>query len=360
MRDLSRLVGVILLLIASRAFAVAEVEKEWKQDDARILINSPADFDEKKPTLLIVYLPPNGSTIEMTAGAKLQPGMDWHYDIQHIAAQTRKLRQIDRERNIVVAYIEANAKTYKLTWPTWRKEKGEQNGKIIRKLVDEVAASLAPSQPTIALAAHSGGGSFIFGFLNGGDAIPDTIERIAWIDANYAYDNEKDHHGDKLLAWLKNDPKRHLIVLAYNDRAATLDGKPFVSETGGTFYRSHRMVEFFNATDAKLTKTRRDAFDEFVGMNGQIHFLLHTNPEKKILHTVLVERNGLLEAMTWNTPLHGKWGGEFWGARAYSDLMLPAQAQATARNHPNEPRAPVNLIPEPGRLTVARLSGGSG
>jgi hypothetical protein len=59
-------------------------------------------------------------------------------------------------------------------------------------------------------------------------------------------------------------------------------------------------------------------------MNGQAQFLVHGNPEKKILHTVLVERNGLLEALTLGTPLEGKWGGEFWGDRAYAKFVGPA------------------------------------
>jgi hypothetical protein len=75
--------------------------------------------------------------------------------------------------------------------------------------------------------------------------------------------------------------------------------------------------------DAKLTQSTRGPFEEFVGMNGQIHFLIHGNPEMKILHTVLVERNGLLEAMTLGTALQNKWGGEFWSDRAYSDLIAP-------------------------------------
>jgi hypothetical protein len=297
-----------------------EQQRTWTTDsDVRILMTAPDSFDPKKPTLLILFALPNGSTIEMTIGSKLLPGMDWHYDIQHIAAQTRKLRQVEHERNIVVAYVEADAKTYKLTWPTWRKEKGEAGGKIIRGIVDEIANALAPARPQIDLVAHSGGGSFLFGYLNAADTIGENIERICWIDANYGYD-DAEHHGDKLLTWLKGDPKRHLVVFAYNDRAATLNGKPFVSETGGTFYRSHKMVERF-AKDVKLERLDREPFEGYTGMNGQIHLLLHTNPEKKILHTVLVERNGLLAAIMWDTPMQNQWGGQFWGERAYTDLV---------------------------------------
>src|SRR3954454_9117902 len=78
-----------------------------------------------------------------------------------------------------------------------------------------------------------------------------------------------------------------------------------------------------------LSESTRGPFEEFVGMNGRVHFLIHTNSEKKILHTVLVERNGLLEAMTWDTSLHEKWGGEFWGERAYSDFVAPSTMAVT-------------------------------
>ncbi len=104
------IIAAVLLVSPVRA-SEPEKLKEWTQNEARIVTNTPAEFDPAKPTLLIIYALPNGSTIEMTMGAKLEPGMDWHYDIQHIAAQARKLRQIDHERNIVVAYVEAQAKT---------------------------------------------------------------------------------------------------------------------------------------------------------------------------------------------------------------------------------------------------------
>ncbi|HYO07428.1 MAG TPA: hypothetical protein VER17_00520, partial [Tepidisphaeraceae bacterium] len=270
-----------------------------------------------RPTLLIIYLLPNGNTIEMTMGARLQPGMDWHYDIQHIEAQARKLRQIDPARNVVVAYVEAS----QLSWPAWRKEKGQASGRAIRAIIQGISSRVGGTDPRIALVAHSGGGSFIFGYINGGDTIGDNIERIVWIDANYAYD-DGERHGDKLLAWLKGGARRHLLVMAYDDRDVTLNGKKIVSATGGTHYRSHKMIDRLR-DEAKLVGSKSGAFEEFTGMSGQVRFLIHANPERKILHTVLVERNGLLEALAWNTALDGKWGGYFWGERAYSDLIPP-------------------------------------
>ena len=303
--------------VTTRPVVDQETLREWREPTGvRVVINSPAGIDATRPTHLIIFATPNGNSIENTFGALLEPEMDWHYDIQHIAAQTRKLRQIDPSANYVTAVIEPDTRS----WPAWRKAHAD-NGVLIRALVKKIASQVAGSPVKVTLTGHSGGGSFIFGYINGADAIEPDVERICWMDANYGYD-DAEKHGDKLLAWLKGDTKRHLIVFAYNDRAATLNGKPFVSETGGTFYRSHKMVERLRK-DVELSETARGDFEDFVGMKGQIHFLLHRNPEKKILHTVLVERNGLLEAMTWDSKLHDKWGGEFWGNRAYMDLVRP-------------------------------------
>src|SRR6476620_11857033 len=85
-----------------------ECVQQWTTDSqVRIVINSPAVVDETKPTELIVYATPHGNTIEQTLGCQMAPGMDWHYDIQHVAAQVRKLRQIDQTQNIVLACVEA-------------------------------------------------------------------------------------------------------------------------------------------------------------------------------------------------------------------------------------------------------------
>ena len=48
---------------------------------------------------------------------------------------------------------------------------------------------------------------------------------------------------DKLTAWLKASDAHYLVVLAYNDAVALLNGKPFVSASGGTWGRSHQMID---------------------------------------------------------------------------------------------------------------------
>ncbi|MHA0111789.1 hypothetical protein ACXYUI_32595, partial [Klebsiella pneumoniae] len=68
---------------------------------------------------LAIYALPNGNTIEQTFGRRLRPGMDWHFDIQHIGAQTRFLRASDPHESLIVAYV-ANDKR---AWPTWLRDK---------------------------------------------------------------------------------------------------------------------------------------------------------------------------------------------------------------------------------------------
>ncbi|MEJ2637288.1 MAG: hypothetical protein P8184_18630, partial [Calditrichia bacterium] len=72
------------------------------QPDIRVHINAPsvAQFDANKPTALVLYALPNGNTIEQTVGKVMHTGDDWHFDIQHIGAQTRFLRQHISEYNV--------------------------------------------------------------------------------------------------------------------------------------------------------------------------------------------------------------------------------------------------------------------
>ena len=168
------------------------------------------------------------------------------------------------------------------------------------------------------LSGHSGGGSFIFGYLNSVETIPENIERIAFLDANYGY--ETDRHKDKLAAWLKASQAHYLVVLAYNDAEALLDGKPFVSATGGTWGRSHLMLNDLE-TLMPFTKELSAGLDRSSALGGRVRFLLKDNPERKVLHTVQVEKNGFIESLLAGTKLEGV-GYTYFGERAYSRFVL--------------------------------------
>src|SRR5439155_2281241 len=115
-----------------------------------------------------------------------------------------------------------------------------------------------------------------------------------------------------------------LIVIAYDDRNITLDGKLVVGPTGGTWRASGRMIDRFSK-ELKFEQSTDGPFDLKQAVDGRLRFILHRNPENKILHTALVgEMNGLLHALTLDSALEGKWG-TFGGPRAYSDFIQPAE-----------------------------------
>jgi hypothetical protein len=272
---------------------------------------SPAQNHPGKKLMLIFYALPNGNTIEQTIGRKLKPGDDWHFNIQHIGAQTRFLRDMLPDRNIVVVYLEANAKAIPRSWPAWRKKNGDS---AIPKIIATIRKKFAGQPMDVVLSSHSGGGSFIFGYLNTVETIPNDIARIAFLDSDYAYDPALGHE-KKLAHWLGASGDHHLCVLAYDDYAALLNGKHFVSANGGTWGRTHAMIADLG-TDFSLTHTTNGDLEKVSGLNGQIEFRLMENPQKKILHTVQVEKNGFIEAMVSGTTNEGR-GFQYFGDRAY-------------------------------------------
>ncbi|MBM3907242.1 MAG: hypothetical protein FJ363_04080 [Gemmatimonadetes bacterium] len=257
-------------------------------------IVTPADLDATKPVELILYALPNGNSTLETMGRTMSDGVGWRFDIQHIAAQTRALR----DRGVpqaVVAYIEADGKS----WPAWRAKLGypRANRRII-EIVDQLRTTIGdPPRLSVTLTGHSGGGSFMFGFIEGQDALPGWLTRIVFLDANYNYSAV---HGEKLRAWLRADTSHRLGTLAYDDREITLDGKKVVSETGGTWRATQRLLDDFSAAGVTW---RRDTLNAFVRYRvPQVEVLLHPNPENKILHTAMIgEMNGYLHAL-----LHGR------------------------------------------------------
>ena len=87
--------------------------------DVRIHVNAPLDKDGKpaRGDRLIIFALPNGNSIEWTLGCKMTEGLDWHYDIQHVAAQVRAYRTLVPEERVVLICAEAKGRS----WPTWRK-----------------------------------------------------------------------------------------------------------------------------------------------------------------------------------------------------------------------------------------------
>ena len=278
---------------------ILQIQNPAWAPDTKIEFNAPSalNFNPKKKIMLVIYALPNGNTTEQTIGNKDSVAVDWHYDIQHIGAQTRFLRTQIKDANLVVCYLEAKQKS----WGSWRKIHSDS---IIRAMVDSIRAYFPGNNTSVILNGHSGGGSFVFGFINSYQKIPDFIERIAFLDSNYAYD-ETLKHGEKLVEWLKTSTRRKLCVLAYNDSIALYNSKSFVSATGGTWYRSKMMLNYLKSS-FKFKYFEDTSFIKSFSKGNQIEFLLKQNPNRAIFHTVQVERNGFIHSILSGTKFENK------------------------------------------------------
>ena len=288
------------------------VREEWVADGVRVVALAQGALDPAKPTRLVVYATPNGNTIEQTIGCGPADGLDWHFDIQHVAAQVRRYRETTPGENVVLACVEADG----LSWPAWRRKHADAPQRV-RTVVDALRGWVGGDGVRVALAGHSGGGSFLFAFLDGGNTLPAWVDRVAFLDANYSY-SDADRHGDKLLAWLDGDRARRLTVIAYDDREVALNGKRVVGPTGGTFRATERMRERF-AKDVMLAESTAGHVVTRTARDGRLALLVHTNPENRILHTALVgEMNGLLHVLDGRAA--------FGAPRAYAKWVQPAPA----------------------------------
>lgn len=276
---------------------------------------APAQLDARKPVDLILYALPNGNSTAETMGRTMAEGTGWRYDIQHIAAQTRALR----ERGLpqaVVAYLEADTKS----WPAWRARLGYEraNARIV-EIVDQLRAAIGnPPQLAVTLTGHSGGGSFMFGFVEGQDSLPGWLARIAFLDANY---NFEPRHGDKMVAWLHRSPRNALVVLAYDDREIMLDGKKVVSDSGGTWRATQRMIDYL----AKSQTVARDTLGAFARYRvPQVEILRHPNRDNRILHTEMIgEMNGYMHALLAGRADYGQGESVLKPTRAYARYIQP-------------------------------------
>jgi hypothetical protein len=276
-------------------------------DSIKITVDMPAEFSKKRSTIIAIYALPNGNTTAQTIGKKLLDGDDWHYDIQHIGAQTDFIRQQLKKKNFVVIYLENKYRS----WPAW-KQKHPEFKQLIPAIVDSLKESVKGRKKTVYLNGHSGGGSFIFGYLGGVARIPSYIGRISFLDSDYGYDSS---YLPVLRDWLSHNKRAALNVFAYNDSVVIYNGKPLVSPTGGTWYRSWLMLRDLKERFV-FSKTRDDSLIVFKSTNQRVQFFFKKNPEAKIFHTTQVELNGFIHSVLCGTG-HDSKHYTYYGERAY-------------------------------------------
>jgi hypothetical protein len=292
-----------------------------------VQINAPArnSVAANNNVLLVFYALPNGNSIEQTVGRATNSAAEWRYDIQHIGAQTRFIRSLLPDKSVVVVYLENGLES----WPAWRKKYGDE---LIPDIINSIKKLFATNRIQMVLNSHSGGGSFIFGYVNAVKEIPDDVVRIAFLDSDYAYDRARGHT-DKLVQWLVKDSNRFLFVVAYNDAAGLLNGKPFVSTAGGTWGKSHAMerdlAEVFH-----FTSRTNGNFERYSALDGRVQFILRDNPERQIFHTIQVELNGFIHSLVSGTTNESR-GYEYFGERAYSRWIETRPDEASPNQTPN-------------------------
>ncbi len=323
-----RIAGLLILCTSCKVVTIAQSivsfqptgsfnEQEFYLEnfapDVTVSLNAPDYYNIKGKTYLIVFALPNGNSIEWTKGKKIKEGDDWHFDIQHIAAQTRFIRSIDKKNNYIIAYVMTKQKS----WPAWKRTTPDSKT-IIKNIVNNIAFMFDSYKPQIVLNGHSGGGSFIFGYLDAVEKIPGNIKRIAFLDSDYGYEDSL--HANKLSHWLKEDKKNKLLVLAYNDSLVMYNGKPLVSSTGGTWYRSRLMQR--NLAETFSFKTFSDtSFIVHKALNGRIQIILKENPNGLIYHTTQVEKNGFILSLFSGTIYDNRKLFTYFGERAYRKFI---------------------------------------
>ena len=280
-------------------------------DSVRVTIDKPAFFSQRKETIISFFALPNGNTTEQTMGKKMAEGDDWHFDIQHIRAQTVFIRKLMPEKNFVVIYLENNLKS----WPAW-KQRRPYYREIIPHIIDSLSGLIPGNMKNIYLNGHSGGGSFIFGYLASFERIPPQIKRISFLDSDYGYDST---YYPKFRDWLTDVKGAALNVFAYNDSVALYNGKPVVSAKGGTWYRSKLLLEHLSE-DFKFTMVRDDSLIVYKNTDKRIQFYFKTNPDQKIYHTQQVELNGFIHSTLCGTRYDSK-KYLYNNNRAYADLI---------------------------------------
>jgi hypothetical protein len=309
---ISLLAAVLLFIPELRSQEYNNIIESFRlYSDVKITIDKPLAISKKKKTIVIFFALPNGNTTEQTMGKKMQEGDDWHFNIQHIRAQTAFIRRADKKTNYIVIYLE---NIYK-SWPAWKQR--HLNFKTeITWLVDSLSGLFAGKNKAVYLNGHSGGGSFIFGYLAGVEKIPASVKRISFLDSNYGYDSS---YYPKFRDWLRNVKGSALNLFAYNDSVALFNGKPVVSSMGGTWYRGRLMMRHLS-NDMSFSRSNTDSLDIYMSQDERVQFFFKYNFNRGIYHTQQVELNGFIHSIFCGTKKDSK-GYMYYGQRAYKEFI---------------------------------------
>ncbi len=280
-------------------------------DDVKIAMDIPSNYSAAKETMVIFYALANGNSTMQAMGKKTDTISDWRLNIQHIKAQTAFVREELPEKNIVLVYLENDFKS----WPFW-KTKHTGYVREIQHIVDTIFSEFNSGQTSICLNGHSGGGRFIFGFFDGVKIIPKYITRIVFLDSNYGYEHA---YGIQINKWLKANKNASLQVFAYDDSEVELNGKRIVSDTGGTWYRSHLMLKDLSP-HYQFKMTKNDSLIIYKSSNTKIGFYLKINPQREIFLSKQVELNGFIQSILAGTKRESV-NYRYYGRRAYEDFI---------------------------------------
>src|SRR5690606_40640771 len=105
----------------------------------------------------------------------------------------------------------------------------------------------------------------------------------------------------------------------YTASVALLEGTRFVIHTGGTWYRSGLMIRNLQK-DFDFSKLSDESLVVYQSAAKKISSFLKTNPDRKIFHTLQVERNGFIHSLLIGTGREER-NYVYFGERAYSRFI---------------------------------------
>lgn len=328
MKNIFRIFGIFIFLSISILNAVAlpgftqnpimhEQTKSYVWGmDVNVHINAPGEDSLKldKETIICFFACPAGNSIEWTIGKQMEAGDDWHYDIQHIGAQTRFLRKVLKDKNLIVIYTQTTDNGWNLY-----SSKHTDHVQRIQDVTNYALQEFSEFDYKVTLNGHSAGGGFVLRNLLNHPEVPTWIDRLGFLDSNYNYKYDADEYDSLFTKFLMDRDSTYICFLAYNDSVALYQGSPIVSATGGTWwnarYMKKRLDPVFNFADSHDV-----SFQRHIALKKRFEILLKENPTKAILHTVQVYKNGFIHSMLSGTEYENV-GYDYYGEPAYLEYI---------------------------------------